>query len=299
LKILFDNADFSSSSGPNSFARKLAEELLKRKHSVNEMSDPDIQLSFIMASQNIGIPIIQRLDGIYFNSEQDWKSLNTPIKQTYDIATGIIFQSNFNKVLSEKYFGKKIKSIVINNGTDLSVIESIPALKHPAIDNFENVWSCASSWRPHKRLKENVRYFLEHGAPNDCLVIAGDHPDYKIQHERVFYIGNLTWDQLISLYKRSKYFIHLALMDHCPNVVVDARASGCKIICSSSGGTKEIAGKNSVIIQDMEWDFTPFKLYQPPELDFSRQCESPENIKSIDIKDVADSYLSFFEEFLK
>ena len=299
MKILFDNADFGSSSGPNSFARKLAEELIKRKHSVNESLKSDIQLSFIMASQDLGMPIIQRLDGIYFNSEQDWKSLNEPIKKTYDISSGVIFQSNFNKQLSEKYFGEKTLSKVINNGTDLSLIEKIAPLSHPAIDGFENVWSCASSWRPHKRLKDNVRYFLECSGEKDCLVIAGSNPDYEIQHERVFYVGNLEWEQLISLYKRSKYFIHLALMDHCPNVVVDARAAGCKIVCSSSGGTKEIAGINSVIVKDMEWDFVPFRLYQPPELDFGALCEPPQIEKSIDIKDVADSYLSFFEEFLK
>lgn len=299
MKILFDNADFGSSSGPNSFARKLAEELIKRKHSVNESLKSDIQLSFIMASQDLGMPIIQRLDGIYFNSEQDWKSLNEPIKKTYDISSGVIFQSNFNKQLSEKYFGEKILSTVINNGTDLSLIEKITPLSHPAIDGFENVWSCASSWRPHKRLKDNVRYFLECAGEKDCLVIAGSNPDYEIKHERVFYVGNLEWEQLISLYKRSKYFIHLALMDHCPNVVVDARAAGCKIVCSSSGGTKEIAGINSVIVKDMEWDFVPFRLYQPPELDFGALCEPPQIEKSIDIKDVADSYLSFFEEFLK
>ena len=299
MKILFDNADFGSSSGPNSFARKLAEELIKRKHSVNESLKSDIQLSFIMASQDLGMPIIQRLDGIYFNSEQDWKSLNEPIKKTYDISSGVIFQSNFNKQLSEKYFGEKTLSTVINNGTDLSLIEKITPLSHPAIDGFENVWSCASSWRPHKRLKDNVRYFLECSGEKDCLVIAGSNPDYEIQHERVFYVGNLEWEQLISLYKRSKYFIHLALMDHCPNVVVDARAAGCKIVCSSSGGTKEIAGINSVIVKDMVWDFVPFRLYQPPELDFGALCEPPQIEKSIDIKDVADSYLSFFEEFLK
>ena len=38
---------------------------------------------------------------------------------------------------------------------------------------------------------------------------------------------------LLSLYKRSKYFIHLAWLDHCPNVVVDARASGLIVIGST------------------------------------------------------------------
>ncbi len=87
-------------------------------------------------------------------------------------------------------------------------------------------------------------------------------------------------------------------MDHCPNVVVDARASGCRIVCSSSVGKKEIAGKNSIIIQDMDWDYLPFKLYEPPRLDFSKILESDTLESSLDISDVTDSYLSFLGELV-
>ncbi len=298
MRIIFDNVNFSSSSGPNSFAGKLARSLIKMGHKVNESPECDVQLAFIQATQKFG-PIVQRLDGIYFNSEQDWKSLNDPIKKTYLNSSAVIFQSRFNKELTEKYFGEKSKSVVIHNGTDLDLIKKIDILSHPEIDKFENVWSCASSWRPHKRLSENVRYFLEHASEKDCLVIAGNNPDYEINHKRIFYVGNLSWLQLIALYKRSKYFLHLALMDHCPNVVVDARAAGCKIICSSSGGTKEIAGDNSVIIQDMVWDYLPFKLYNPPILNFEKVVNYKNSENSINIDDVAQKYLDFFKEVLK
>jgi glycosyltransferase involved in cell wall biosynthesis len=296
LKIYFDNIDFNSCSGPNSFGTKLASELEKNGHRINKDKDPDIQLSFIQAAQKLA-PVVQRLDGIYFNSEQDWELLNKPIRQTYDLANGVVFQSEFNKTLTEKYFGKKEKSIVIHNGTDLEYISKIPELNDPVINKFDNVWSCASSWRPHKRLSENVRYFLEHSGDNDCLIIAGNNPDYQIKHNRVFYVGNLNYPQLISLYKKSKYFIHLALMDHCPNVVVDARSSGCKIVCSSSGGTKEIAGDHSVIIQDMSWDYLPFKLYDPPRMDFSK-IETQVQNSIINIEKVSDMYLDFFRKIL-
>ena len=297
MKIYFDNINFKSNSGPNSFGAKLAVQLEKTGNRINKDEKPDIQLSFIQTARKIA-PMIQRLDGIYFNSEQDWKIQNKPIQQTYEIADAVIFQSNFNKGLTEKYFGKKDKFKVINNGTDLDLISKIPTLNDPQLDKFENIWSCASSWRPHKRLEENIRYFLEHSKEKDCLIIAGNNPDYEINHDRIFYVGNLEWPQLISLYKKSNYFLHLALMDHCPNVVVDARASGCQIICSSSGGTKEIAGDNSVIIQDMEWDYLPFKLYDPPRLDFSKKAKQ-EFQCSVDIKDVASKYLNFFKEIAR
>ena len=68
-----------------------------------------------------------------------------------------------------------------------------------------------------------------------------------------------------------KYFLHLSWLDHCPNVVVDARSCGCQVICSSTGGTKEIAGEDAIIIEEDEWNYEIVDLYDPPELDFSKK----------------------------
>ena len=296
MKIYLDNVNLGSSSGPNSFGRKLQDSLVGLKHSVTDAS-PDVQISFILATRKLA-PTIQRLDGIYFNSEQDWKNLNAPIKATYDIADAVVFQSHFNRNLTEKYFGKKELFEVIPNGTDLDTISKISPLVHPVIDKYKKVWSCASSWRPHKRLSENVRYFLEFADKDTCLVVAGNNPDHVIEHERVFYSGNLSWEQLISLYKKSEVFIHLALMDHCPNVVVDARASGCKIVCSNAGGTREIAGSDAVVVKDMEWDYMPFALYKPPLLDFSQILKTGID-SNLDVKYSAEQYIRIAESLVK
>ena len=77
---------------------------------------------------------------------------------------------------------------------------------------------------------------------------------------------------MISLYKKSSTFIHLSYLDHCPNVVVDAQAGGCKIVCSSSGGTSEIVN-NGIIVNEEKWDYSPTKLYHPPAMDFDNCVE--------------------------
>ena len=46
------------------------------------------------------------------------------------------------------------------------------------------------------------------------------------------------------------------------------------VICSSSGGTKEIAGPDAIIIQEDDWDFSPLELYKPPPMDFSKKSEN-------------------------
>lgn len=293
MKIRFENVDLNNSSGPNSFASKLAIQLKTRGHEIVK-HNYDAALCFIedvsnLPSQNL----FQRLDGIYFNTDFNFQQQNANILRTYKKATGVIFQSQFNQKLIFNYFGHHPNSVIIPNGADLKLIESIGPIENKALDKYETVWSCAASWRPHKRLKENIDYFLEHRGAADCLVIAGK-PNYHFKDPNIFYVGNIEYKKLLSVYKRSKYFIHLSWLDHCPNVVVDARASGCQIICSSTGGTKEIAGLNAIVIGEKEWDFKPTKLYSPPPMDFTNKLNSHHD-SCYDMEKVAIKYLEFIK----
>jgi len=294
LKINLDNVSLNSNSRPNSFAKKLVKYADLNGHSLGSFEDPDAHLCFIESRrQSFDEPMFQRLDGIYFNTSQDYNAQNSNIKRTYNIAAGVIFQSHFNQQLITKFFGEHPNHTVIHNGADLDKIVKTPPL---AFDRYENLWSCASSWRPHKRLGENIKYFLEHSGPNDGLMVAGsvDVRD-RLRHKRVHYVGHLNQKQLFALYKRSKYFIHLAWLDHCPNVVVDARACGATIICSSAGGTKEIAGLEAIVIEEPEWDMSPTNLYTPPPLDFSKKSKNNFD-NPYCMKLVANKYIDFMKK---
>lgn len=295
MRVLFDNCNFSSRSGPNMFGLKLAKQLMNMGHLVVEKHEqPDVNLAFIQSTTSV-VPIVQRIDGVWFNTAQNWQSLNAPIIQTYREAKAIIVQSEFDKKLLMSFVDENVFArenvFVINNGTDVDFIESVDPMTVPQLRDVGHVWSCASSWRPHKRLNENLRYFREHAGQRDCFIIAGANPecDRSLIDHRVFFAGDLEYEQLISLYRTSDFFVHLAWLDHNPNVVVDARAAGCHIICASSGGTKEIAGENSTMIEEEEWDCEPTDLYNPPSLDFYRK-KRVEAVCSIDIRDVAVRY---------
>lgn len=288
MRFLFNNVDFCSRSGPNGFGLKLAEQFLKMNHEVVN-ADPDVVLNFIQG--NIpGHRNVLRLDGIYFNTDHDWKNQNEPIAASYRLADAIIVQSEFNKELVFNYFGARNNVHVINNGTNIDLIESIPPAKTEAPRNKN--WMCASSWRPHKRLKDNIMYFLEFADDQSTMYVAGSGDLSGLQEvkdRRVKYVGDLPWNQLISLMKSCSNFVHLAYLDHCPNVVVDARAAGCKIHCSSTGGTKEVVGSGAEIVLEEAWDFKPTALYRPPSLDF-HTIKVFDNNSNIDIKNVAEKY---------
>jgi len=294
MNIFLDNVNLNSTSGPNHFAKKLKKYMERQGDSFIHEHPFDAQLTFIQRV-NLMAPVFQRLDGIYFNSEQDYKSMNASILRTYTEAKGVIFQSEFNKRLTFKYFGEHDNIAVIHNGADLELINQVRPLKNDVLEQFDSVWCCASSWRPHKRLRGNIRYFLEHSSSRDCLVVAGQvQKEDVIKHERIFYVGNVDISTLFAIYKKSKYLIHLAYLDHCPNVVVDAVACGCHVICSSSGGTKEVAVGGTVIEED-EWDLEPLRLYNPPEIDFTRKKQNDFNT-NIDMTYVASQYHKFMGE---
>jgi len=294
MNILLDNVNTNSSSGPNSFGKKLKKYL--KKIGCNFSSDYDIQLSFISTTSKGQIPIVLRLDGIYFNTSQDYCLQNKPIEFSYQVSDGVVFQTEFNKELVFNYFGPHDNGIVIRNGADLDLIGDIKTYSSSVLDKFDKIWACASRWRPHKRLKENIKYFLEHSSEKECLIIAGDNAKFDVvDDQRIFYLGNISYENLLSLYKRVDYFVHLAWIDHCPNVVVDARAAGCKIICSSTGGTKEIAGDDAIIIEEDKWNYQPINLYNPPLLDFTKKVKNKFN-SNYDMNFVAQEYLRFLKD---
>ena len=299
MNIFLENVNLNSTSGPNSFANKLVKYLYRREHTVtNRIDDSDVHLCFIESCKfKTDVPLFQRLDGIYFNSDQDFINQNSNIKKTYRNAYGVIFQTEFNKQLTFKYFGDRDNTTVIHNGADVELISNIKPITHPKLDNCDKVWACASKWRPHKRLTDNIDYFLQHSGANDRLVVAG-HTDKRLKDDKIIYVGEIGQKQLLSLYKKSEYFIHLAWLDHCPNVVVDARASSCKIICSSAGGTKEIAGADAILIQEKEWDFKPVRLYDPPEMDFTKKVNNSFE-SDYNMENVAKRYEKFMENYKK
>ena len=274
MKIFTHNFNPNSNSGPNKFTRTLLNRMTRdQKVSICIQEKADVEFCLIQQHVRKVKPMVLRLDGIWFNSDQDYVQQNMPIRYAYENADAVVFQSEFNKKLTKHWFGEHKNSHVIHNAADLNLIKAANLnYWDKKLGKDAEVWSCASSWRPHKRLNENIRYFLEFAPKDAILAIAGTlgMDDAKIipNNKRIVLLGELDYMSLLSLYKRSSTFVHLAYLDHCPNVVVDAQAAGCKIVCSSTGGTKEIVS-NGIVIYEKEWDFKPIKLYNPPAINFS------------------------------
>ena len=304
MKVFTHNFDPTSNSGPNKFTRTLFSNLLKKeKLLMTNQEEADVEFCLIQQQLPKVKPMVLRLDGIWFNSEQEYNKQNAPIQYSYNNADAVVFQSEFNRKLTESWFGKHDNSCVIHNASDDKIISMIN--KHFWDQKFGldvEVWSCASKWRPHKRLRENVRYFLEFAPKEAQLAIAGglgmdEAKELMLLDKRIHILGELDYPSLLALYKRSSTFIHLAYLDHCPNVVVDAQAAGCKIICSSTGGTSEVVNDGFIILED-EWDYKPCKLYSPPTMDLSK-CVKIQKNNTFNFEKCVNLYYNIMQGVLK
>ena len=148
MRILLDNVNLKSTSGPNHFGKKLKKNFEAMAYDCGvELKDPDVQLSFIETYLSDPIaPMILRLDGIYMDPDNDFIMQNRNIRRSYEMSSGVVFQSNYSKELVFTYFGEHPNYTVIHNAADLEYIASIPTLENEFTRKFDTIWCCASSW---------------------------------------------------------------------------------------------------------------------------------------------------------
>ncbi len=314
MRIHFDNVNFQSRTGPNTFADRLTKSLFTIGHQVQlDATNADVSLVFIERSgKPLASKVVQRLDGLWFRP-QDFASKNVDIKTLYDRSDAVIYQSDFDMTMASKWFGKHKHGEVIHNGIDMNVISDVTIPELVKIrSTYDKVFVCSSNWHPQKRLKSNIKLF-DHlrrtQFPNSCLFILGANPDVMVTDPHVFYTGSQPLEVYMQVFAVADWMIHLAWADHCPNVIVEALSQGTPVICSEVGGTKELIGAYGMILKEAPYDFELFDYDNPPVPYVEQVTHLPTRhdldhayadiIPLIDIRDVTRKYVSVFEGLIK
>jgi glycosyltransferase involved in cell wall biosynthesis len=294
-------------SGPSIFGYRLKEELIRKGWRWDAFL-PSVNYIFSSGFFRPLCENIVRLDGLYFDSENtvgDSDKRNRPIFKAYQKADGIIFQSEFSKMLFEKFMGDlNCPWSVIFNG-----VGSNFSSKGERVDyGFKKAIICSGKWRVHKRLKCIINGFLEYGDSETCLVILGWGFQKSLEHPNIKYLGKVAPRDLPKFLRGGDAFIHLTWLDNCPNAVVEALACGLPVLCSHNGGTKEIIRTNGIIMQcEEEYNFKKVALYKPPECNSKLVAAGIEQILSWDkpvdadylrLDGIADQYVAFSERLL-
>lgn len=314
MKIHFDGVDFANyRTGPSGFANEIAKQFMLMGHDiVDHGSDADVSLVFIERSgQKLAKRYVHRLDGIW-SKPSEFVIRNSGILSTYRNANGVIFQSEFDKLLIQSVWGVLPHRLsVIRNGVKVKPVKefSTPQLK-TIRSEYEKVFVCSANWHRQKRLKENTDLYLhlrkELGCKS-CLIVLGSNPDHMLADKHIFYAGSVPPEIYMQVYSMSDYMIHLAWRDHCPNTVIQCLSQNTPVICTDDGGTVELVNDFGVVIQENNEPCTkPFDYSDPPSISFDTvnwldaltkaKLASPIDVS---IESCAKKYIELFQIVIK
>lgn len=310
MKIFIDGVNFDSRTGPNSFGKRLAIALYEKGHTIADPHDYDVHLAFIEPTRQTlpGKPLVQRLDGIWFKPEQ-FASANAGIKACHDRASGVIWQSEFDRNMTSRWWGSR-PGTVIRNGIGKHEIQDAMSrswaamtLQRDIVRHHEHVFVASANWHPQKRLQSNIAAFkhLQKFHPDSCLIIMGANAP-MIADPKIFYAGSVEPDVYFPVFKAATWMLHLAWLDHCPNTIVEALAQDTPIICTDSGGTHELVGSNGIVIKEtVPYNYELTDYDSPPDVDVTQLGPLPKitvNAPELDIAAVADRYVTYMETLL-
>lgn len=312
MKIHFDNVNLDSRTGPNSFAKRLAEELTYLGHQIylGSGSECDISLVFIEESGAPLAPkVVQRLDGIWF-SPSEFSTKNSRIKKLYQNSHHVVWQSDFDRQMTTKFWESPKSGSVIRNGVPnfSHVNDSLKEQLSTLRARHELIMVSSANWHPQKRFNENIRVFqrVKEFHPTACLVVMGSNPPSASIND-VYFAGSLPHELCMQVYRESDWMIHAAWLDHCPNTVVEALSCGVPVICTQDGGTCELVGSYGITLSEKTpYDFSLADYDSPPTLDISSQItrKLPDRSKlgkpqDMSIRRSAIKYVDAFKQLLQ
>lgn len=304
MNILLQMKKFSG--GPSVFRKRLDTALKKIDgvKVVNSDKEPfDVELSFIRILSKHRKPRVLRVDGCYYRPGQ--VRANNELRKAIKESKIVIFQSNFSKTMVRKILGVKPVSTIIYNGIDLDYVRRVPKDSTIKPESFVAV----AGWRPNKRPHSTIQGFLEANTTGHLYMI-GDHSkiDKRFKKEpRIHFLGDCSEAKTLAVMKSCKYMLHLCHIDSCPNAVVEGLASGCNVLCTNLGGTKELVKDDGIILDIDNWDFKPNPFKRVDKVNpriIAQGIQDLLNLKTIpdrpelDISNVAQQYVDVMERVL-
>jgi glycosyltransferase involved in cell wall biosynthesis len=224
-----------------------------------------------------GKKFVHRVDGLF--SREGRAHLEAGMLAVNQASNITVFQSQYNKevMMAAGYRD----GVVIHNGIDLTYINSVPGL--PKNKVFTVMTACRSA----AGFKQNYQINTLADIPGIQVVFAGRNFKYS---DKVKYLGDLDFRQLIVAMKGADLFFHPAVNDSCPNVVLEAMACGIPVLHTGTGGTAEIVGGFGYKTSDnfrRDLEYIRGNMFQPPVI--------LGWVKQFDINFIADAYVEVFK----
>jgi glycosyltransferase involved in cell wall biosynthesis len=247
---------FLAESFPHSYPKA---SLLYTVSSIDHVAKTEIVRK---AKQN-GLKIVLNQNGVAYPAwhGQGWEEPNRKMREVYELADFVIYQSEFCKESATRFLGEsKTTSQVIYNPVDIELYQ--PAKKQtgrrgPVILLGGNQYERYRFETALQILKYTLVFL-----PDASLIVTGklwgenqlismDSANRTLCElglkNQVKFTGTYSQDSAPGIFQRADILLHTKYNDPSPNLISEALASGLPVVYSASGGVPELVGLDAGI----------------------------------------------------
>lgn len=209
-----------------------------------------IDKTVVMRCDELGVPIVMRVDNIPRKSRNRRSNPAERLKEFGDLATIVIYQSDWSKEYAGYLAGD---GTVIYNGCDTSVFKP-DGEKHDRVKRHVSLIVRHSSDEVKRLTEALYHHHMDWRGDTDReLWLVGRFSTEEIESRFDLFAGEVFQlfgeesdrEELAKIMRSADELIYPAAMDACPNVVIEALASGLKVShVSDLGGTKELVNQD-------------------------------------------------------
>lgn len=322
---------FQGMGGTRTFINHLKKELKKRKIEVKDTITQDCDVGLIVGSAPLrdvkqwkkwGVKIIQRLDGVYYFRVKGfgYPLWNWKMKKIHNhFADYIIYQSEFSKILCERFLGRSGAPFkIICNGTDLEKFS--PTGEKIEFRDWPEQLIFVTSGRIRRKdmilpLLKGMDLLYEKRKDFKWVILGEIAPSierYVKKYRLKPFLQFLKWigNDEIAKYLRGGDIFLFSDNSACPNSIIEAMACGLVVTAFDRGGVRELVpSMPGTLTQHSSkewWREKPFDLEKFCEnielilsdLNYYKSMAREEAEKRFSLEAMVNEYLKVFEQVI-
>jgi glycosyltransferase involved in cell wall biosynthesis len=273
VKVFYGGARSGDGGGPLVKAKLLKQHFADTRFGFslvyllsNALYLPDAVIAAIRAR---GIPIVLNQNGVFYPAwhPQGWERENVRMAAAYHRASYVLWQSEFCRRCADKFLGERTGAgEVLFNATDISRFSPRETGRVPGPFTLLLTGKIGASTA--YRLTSSIHGLAaaRKGGLEAVLTVAGAI-DAQVEVEArglvaslglesaVTFTGRYSGKDAPGIYQSADAYLMTKHNDPCPNVVIEAMASGLPVLYSASGGVPELVGPDAGIGLSVEESF--------------------------------------------